>query len=432
MRRFALAALPRSGHGGERLAVAAWVATVAVCFVASIYIISIVRFSGEDSWFPIGRALDLLHGPRSGQLYQTLFFSERIKFQYPPASLLLPDLLRSLDVSTASAYNAINGALMLVYAATLALFARRVLGRIWLLGVQLPVAPIAFLIALAFYPDYLALRLGQVQILLDFLFLLASLARLSDAKFIAGCLIGAAATVKPQFLPLVLLTLWWREWTFAAGAAIIAIPAVLLSVLLYGIDAQFDYLTVLSFLTQHGELYHLNQSVNGIVGRFLYLGPSLDIDPQGPIRQSAFPPYIPVVYFATLVTSLLLTALPFVLNPRTDDRLARLLLFSAAAILFTMATPIAWVHHYGILLPGYVVAIQAIRSRKAKGRGAIEFVVLATSFVLTGLPLAHPFAPTVRALNLLQSHVFIGACLLIGLLLAEWRSRAGNTLSPAG
>jgi hypothetical protein len=42
---------------------------------------------------------------------------------------------------------------------------------------------------------------------------------------------------------------------------------------------------------------------------------------------------------------------------------------------------------------------------------------------LTGLQLAAPFGPTVPSLNLLQSHVFFGAILLVGVLLLELSAR---------
>ena len=56
----------------------------------------------------MARALDFLHGSTAGLVYQTLFFSEHVKFQYPPSALLLLDLLRRMGIGTTFQYNAAN------------------------------------------------------------------------------------------------------------------------------------------------------------------------------------------------------------------------------------------------------------------------------------------------------------------------------------
>src|SRR5664279_910489 len=68
---------------------ALWVACAALCTVLSVLVISKAKYSGEDSWLPMNRALDFLHRSSPGLVYQKLFFSEHIKFQYPPTGLLI-------------------------------------------------------------------------------------------------------------------------------------------------------------------------------------------------------------------------------------------------------------------------------------------------------------------------------------------------------
>jgi hypothetical protein len=105
----------------------------------------------------------------------------------------------------------------------------------------------------------------------------------------------------------------------------------------------------------------------------------------------------------------------------TDARMSRLLNFCLAIILFTMSSPIAWVHHYNLLLPAFPVALRVSLDRFEAQPTVFPtvflLVLLAISIALTGLPLMPPFGPTIPELNFLQSHVFVGASILAGVLL---------------
>jgi hypothetical protein len=414
--------LSAPGEWANWLSIAIWIAFAAVCVMLCVYVILRAQYSGEDSWFPMGRALDFLKQPSSGLIYQTLFFSEHIKFQYPPAGLLILDLVRWIGFQTPVELNKINAGLLIATGLVFAVFSVRILGSIRFFKVAVPVGPITFLLALRFYPSNLAFQIGQMQVLLGFLFLLACWAVLNDRRVLAGSLIALAATVKPQFLPLGILALWQKNWRFAAGLVGVTAASLALSVSLYGWPTHLDYLSVLAFLSKHGEYQHLNQSVDGFLVRELYQGPSLDRDSSGPIPQSAFPPYIAAVYIPTIISSLLMLLTPFFVRSKGTDRISRLLEFCTASVLFTMASPIAWVHHYNILLPVYIVALKGVFERW-QGAGAwIALTLLAASLLLTGYPLAPASDPTIPSLDLLQSHVFFGGLMLVGILLIEMRA----------
>jgi alpha-1,2-mannosyltransferase len=395
---------------------ATWVLGAVACIALSLHLIGRAQYSGEDSWYPMARALGLLQADSASRIYQTLFFAGHVKFQYPPSGLLLIDLLRHIGLTTSAQYNIVNAGLLITAGLAFSVVAVQTLGPVRILGTRFPLAPVSYLLALRFYPNHLAFQFGQMQILLGLLVVLACLARLNSKAFLAGCLIAAAATVKPQLGLLGLLALWQRDWRFLSGFAIVMATALALSIALYGLGNHLDYLRVLGFLSQHGEYHHLNQSINGILNRLLYDGPSVDRDPNNPVPNSAFPPYIPAVYWSALLTSLLMSAIPFAVRI-ADSPLARLLGFCLAIVIFTMASPIAWVHHYNVLLPAYVVALRVALDRFAGKQLRIALILLMASLVLTGLPLMPPFGPTVPALNLLQSHVFLGACILVSVLL---------------
>ena len=77
----------------------------------------------------------------------------------------------------------------------------------------------------------------------------------------------------------------------------------------------------------------------------------------------------------------------------------------------TLASPVAWTHHYAVLLPVFAAAVPATWA--ARRLGAARFILLAVSYLL--------IANNYRALNrlaetpfnLLQSYVLFGGLLLL-------------------
>ena len=85
-------------------------------------------------------------------------------------------------------------------------------------------------------------------------------------------------------------------------------------------------------------------SVNGILNALIGTTNPLVWDANG------FPPYNPIVYLSSLATAIILMGAA--LWPRAGrSALNGLLDFQFAALAFTMAAPIAWEHHYGIMAP---------------------------------------------------------------------------------
>jgi hypothetical protein len=339
------------------------------------------------------------------------------------------DLLHHLGVTTSKQLNAINALLLIMSGVVFAIFVLQLASPLKSL-VRLPIALVAYLIALQFYPNNLALQFGQIQILLGLLVLLSCLAKLNNQSVLAGVFIAAATTVKPQLALLVIYGLSQKDWRFVGGFVVVAALALLTSVWLYSWANHVDYLSVLTFLSQHGEYHHLNQSINGFLNRELYDGPSVDIDPHNPVPNSGFPPYIPAVYYGTLASSLLLIVVAFLGRAYDSTTTSHLLGYSLAIAAFTMASPIAWVHHYNVLLPAYAVAFRTALDFCRGRRLTAALVCLAASFVLTGFAIVPPFGPTVRELNFLQTHVFVGACVLLAT--GFWLALvARNTANPA-
>src|SRR5262249_56311478 len=143
-----------------------------------------------------------------------------------------------------------------------------------------------------FYPVAKAFTLGQIQVWMNALFALGMLAWASRRKFLSGVLIGLIALIKPHYGLLLVWAALRRETRFAAACALTIAAGMAASVAVYGLANHLDYLRVLSFLSQHGETYYPNQSVNGILNRFMSISSpeafvSLDLPPRH------FPPFPP-------------------------------------------------------------------------------------------------------------------------------------------
>jgi hypothetical protein len=90
-------------------------------------------------------------------------------------------------------------------------------------------------------------------------------------------------------------------------------------------------------------------------------------------------------------------------------------------VFFTMASPIAWIHHYGVLLPAYPVAARSVlHTRSAPW---LRLALLCLSFVLTGMRWP-AFGNTTGWWSLLEFPVFTGALLLGVVLIRQFLDEA--------
>jgi hypothetical protein len=277
-------------------------------------------------------------------------------------------------------------------------------------------------VALYYEPILLAYSIGQMQILLNLLFTLGCLCVLFGRERANGVLMAICTAIKPQFGPLLLVELLLRRFRFAAGYVVTAGIVGVVSLVLYGWKSQIAYLSVLRFLSERGESFHLNESVNGILQRWLENGSAVEIVASQGILQSVIPPAHPTIAVVTRLTTLALLALPFVLIAPRRKHADPLLAFCLAAVLFVLASPIAWTHHYGVLLPMYLVA-----GRSLLRTGGLGFLIaFGVSFVLTALRWPE-FREAEGVATLLQVPVFFGAivlaCVLARQLLVEARNK---------
>jgi alpha-1,2-mannosyltransferase len=272
-----------------------------------------------------------------------------------------------------------------------------------------------------------AFTLGQIQLWLDGMFALALLCWATGRKACGGLLIGLMCLIKPQYGLLLLWAVLRREWQFVVGCVGIMAVGLVGSVAVFGWANHVDYLRVLAFLSQHGEAYYPNQSINGLLNRLMSLA-----DPAGYVslefRDHVFPTFNIWVYGGTLVTSLVIVSAALLPRGTAGDP-DRTIDLGTMALSATIASPIAWEHHYGILFPVFAVLLARwIGSRR-------RLLWLAASYVLISnfIPATNLLAGTV--FNVAQSYVLAAA---LGLLVMMHGARlgwpvAGNTpiASPA-
>ena len=379
---------------------------------------------GSDSWFPVSAAyVHAIENP-SGSIYD-VFFLQHIKFQYPPSSLLIyvvaelfgmPPTQGNLNVLI---WLSVLAMPVVIYGIAMVYMEmhQKTLG--FKKADRVVIASAFALSCLFFYPIMWAWPMGQVQALLNLLFAVSCLCWLTNRKFLSGALIGAICLVKPQFILFLLWGALRRQAGFLAGVLLVLGTGTLAAILLFGFSSHIDYLKVLSFISAHGETFYANQSINGLLNRALALG--YDPSWQGLPEGTPFAPYHPAVYAATLVSGVLINFYGIV-QTRPPSESCSTLAFATAALCFTVASPVAWIHHYGIMMPIFVLLFLEIARRSDDQRGRSLFLWMGLCFIVAAnLVLANEWWNGIAAFvdehaNLLESYLLFAALGTLALL----------------
>ncbi|MEB3219576.1 MAG: glycosyltransferase family 87 protein [Nostocales cyanobacterium 94392] len=382
------------------------------------HIIKFFTFSQTgDSWHPMFKALDYLQSNHQETAYSKLFFGDNIKFQYPLTSLLPLVVLRKLVPDNAQALSILNIlswiSIPITIFFTIKLFniglqrqnhpQTRYLNK----GSLLTTSSLIVGLSLSFYPFIKAYGLGQIQAILNCLFSISMWAWATNRTSLAGVLVGSMILIKPQYIVIAIWGCLRGKWSFVRSALLICTLGVVSATLIFGIQEQLDYLKVLSFISRHGEIFYPNQSINGLLNRLLFNGDSLQF-------TNSFPPFHPIVYIGTLVSSTLLLAAALFYSQRSKYR-SSIIDYAIIAITCTVASPVAWEHHYGILLPIYIFFLAYIVGQVNFNKG--RFIAMSAAYLIsasnmrifnifTGIPL----------LNILQSYLLFSVFVLLACL----------------
>jgi alpha-1,2-mannosyltransferase len=377
--------------------------------------------SGGDSWLNMFIAHEYARAPHATPLYEEVFFKRGIKFQYPPSSLFAIAAMRmagSDRVRLGEEYpgprpsiNDILGwAFVLLMVISVAALLQIQLKRSNLASdAHISFAACAVIAAgftLTFYPVMKAYTLGQIQVWLNSIFSLLLLSWVMGRKALSGVLMGLICLIKPHFGLFLVWALVRREWRFIIGCGATIFVGVAASVAAFGWADHVDYLRVVSYMGQRGEAYYPNQSINGLLNRLMSISDPVRYN-NLEFHMSEFAPFNPWVYGITVVSSAVILLAAIAWRSKDEDRAFD---FCRMAVSLTVASPIAWEHHYGILLPIFAVVLpSAIEDRR-------RMLWLMASYVLvsTFIPATNLLAAT--WLNVGQSYLLAGAFVLLALL----------------
>jgi len=161
---------------------------------------------------------------------------------------------------------------------------------------------------------------------------------------------------------------------------------------------------MLSYAGARGESYMANNAVNGFLHRLLFNGETVTWN------EDRYPPFHPVVAGGTAFASAALVSLCLLWRRRTRGT-GGIVDLMIAILTCVMASPVAWEHHYGILLPIYaaIVPVAYRASRGALAWLAASYVLASTYFGVTTL------AANTR-INFVQSYLLVGAMIVLAAL----------------
>jgi alpha-1,2-mannosyltransferase len=357
-----------------------------------------------DSWLPMMKSLDYFDANPAKPIYAAPLYDTLI---YSLASELPLVALRRLGVGDAAMLRllALFSWLCVVGVAAVSLAMGRRLLRMRGAELTWPMVVAVILACLGCYPLLKGYSLGNAQTMLSFGFALMLSLWTAGREREAGVVAALLAFVKPQY---VLLLVWMavrRRW--GAMWAFLICSAILLamSVAVFGWHNNLDYVGVLASLSHKAQSHYANQSMFGTLNRMIFNGENLGYTPH------LYTPYVAWVYRTTVVTSLVLIGGVLLfpwgrLRGSTGD-------IAAMGLASVAASPMAWEHHYGIVLGIFAWFWFAYGCWEAKRPWlwGLSFFLCANFLAATNL-LADK-----RGWNVLQSYMYFGALLLIALLM---------------
>ena len=358
-----------------------------------------------DSWGPMLGSVNYYLAHPNLPIYQAKLYDTLI---YPLTSILPLLWMKRAGMSDATVYRVLMiaswFAVWAVIGLTVAIAAqimRRQVGEKLSWQAILATALGAFF----FMPITLAFSLGQAQIFLDVFFAAMVLFWIKRMERAAGVTMALLTMVKPQFGLLLLWVALRRKWSALVSGAIALAVGAGVSIAAFGLRNNLDYLQVLSGLSRKAQSHYANQSMFGLLNRAIFNGENL------PYHPYVYPPFVPWVYYVTLATTAMLIVLALAYPWR--QRAGSVADLGTIGVVCVIATPMAWEHHYGVLLGIFVWLWFAVYR---EGRNKLVWLVIAWVLIADFLSPFNYFAQ-VPVLNVLQSYMYFGALLLLGLLI---------------
>ena len=373
-----------------------------------------------DSWTPMLGSVDSFLSHPELPIYQAKLYDTLI---YPLTSILPLLWMRKAGLSDASCFRLLMFlswlAVIAVVAAAVGVASAVVKGADAGERLSGRAAAATAFAAFFFMPITLAFSLGQAQIFLDLFFALLVLFWVQGRERAAGVMMACLAMVKPQFGLLLLWAALRKRWNaLVAGGVTLAVGGAL-SVLAFGVRNNLDYVGVMSGLSRKAQSHYGNQSMFGLLNRAIFNGENISYHPY------VYPPFVPWVYYVTLATTAVLVL--FALAYPWRERAESMADLGTIGVVCVIATPMAWEHHYGVMLTVFVWLWFGVYRL---GYGRVVWVAVAWVLIADFLSPLNFFSD-VPVLNVVQTYMYFGALLLIGLLVKAGVRRNGPPLPEA-
>lgn len=374
---------------------------------------------GRDSWKILDAAWNYwVTGNKPKLIYSNLLIRDRIKFLYPPHTLFIPQFLSELKIEPVAFYSITTRfflALTIFGAFWIALYSLNRFGystnTAWDKGMLFALVSI---LSLFFYPLVEAGNLGQIQLWINALFAFALLGFMQGYTTASGILIGIMASIKPQYGLFLVWGLFRGEKKFAISVLLTAGVISLAGIFKFGASSYFDYINALNFLAHHGEAFMANHSINGLLNRIFSISDPITYNNIN-WRARYYPPFNPTVYYGTLMASLvfLIAALH---GRKAKTGYSGVIDFCLVALASTMASPIAWGHHYGILFLIFIALWPFFWLNNTTPVCKFASLAFIGLYLISGnlFYFSRIFAQT--RLNFLQSYIFLAALGIFALL----------------
>ncbi len=365
-----------------------------------------------DSWLYLYNARCYLHKHPEKNIYTEFYFNRGMKFQYPPTCVLFAEPFKKITArefikmaNTASWISVFISIFFLadIFSLSLRRFAP---AKSNLFGGFPAKLLVAFCFATGFYPLISSYGLGQIQTFIYLLFTCAVWLWLRGKGIFPGIFIGLSSLIKPQFSLYLLWGLVRKNFKFVISWAVPVTVLGGISILAYGWHHHTEYIQFLYFISKHGESYYQNQSLNGLLYRLFRIGPN--IYPS----NHFYAPYNFWVHMGNYAALFLFVIPSLFFLRRGKEFYDEILDFSIAGLSFTMASPIAWIHHYSIMLPLYALVLPMAL---ASGEKTYLWIFATSYFLCSNLLYVTNYFSESKA-NVIQSLTFLGAILFLALL----------------
>lgn len=244
-----------------------------------------------------------------------------------------------------------------------------------------------------------ALSLGQPQILVTFLTLLAFERRAAGWSFMAGVLLALAASIKLMPAIFVLVFVIDRDWRGLAAFVIAGAALGAVSLLVAEGEMHRDFVAALAEMHKATLISVYNPSFKALLGAIQY-----PEDVAAPLAKLVpLSGWVHLAGRALFLTGLLLWARG-ALRLRDGSRDAKALM--SLSVLVIVFGPLGWLHYY--LLPALLMPVLTGGISRMRAMGLYVLLLLATSsWLVAGI------MPTIRFGAIAYQAVFIGAALCL-------------------